>query len=191
MSFLSKWFHGDKQQEWPPTRPDVVFSKTAPPPGPRYAPGTRIAYDDGLITHLLDEHRKLLSLFTSISNAFVRGDFTHTVTFLRQFKSNLAAHLLTENVRLYVYLEHTFTDDEFSHILIHNMHQEMDAIGRNVLAFLSKYDALDRDPVLSQSFAAAANNIGQILSDRIKREEETLYPLYMPIAQTTLDDVVP
>jgi hypothetical protein len=154
---------------------------------PRYAPGTRIAYSNRLIADLETEHRKLLALFTDINSAYMAGDVVRTVANLRKFKGDIQAHLLTEQVRLYVYLQHALASDELSYTLMQGMHREMDVIGKSVLIFLDKYGAQNGKPELAAGFASDLGRLGVVLIERIKREETTLYPLYMPAIE--LDEV--
>ncbi|MDR2219843.1 MAG: hemerythrin domain-containing protein [Methylobacillus sp.] len=164
-----------------------TFSDKTPPPqpsaSPHYAPGTRIAYDDHLIERLLADHRKLLALFTATRNAFVAGDTAHTTENLDQFKKEIQAHLLTEEIRLYVYLENALANNDFNHTMMRNMHKEMASIGHDVLGFLDKYNALGKNHALSSSFIADLDQLGKVLIERIQQEESTLYPLYIAPAE--------
>lgn len=83
-------------------------------------------------------------------------------------------------VLLYVYLEHCFADDEANAELIHDFRHEMDRIGRVAMKFLKKYEAIGVDKDTAASFAGEFAQIGQVLGDRIKKEESVLYPLYLP-----------
>ncbi len=144
------------------------------------APGTRIAYSSDLVPQLKEDHRRLLETFGLINTAFSRNDLVSTAKYLEDFRGGVLAHLLTENIRFYIYLEHAFAQDLESFNLMHGFRQEMDTIGKAVLAFLTKYKDIDTQPNLAVSFGKDLENVGGILSERIKREEETLYPLYLP-----------
>lgn len=144
------------------------------------APGTNIGYSADLVSQLEAEHVKLAQIFTAIGQAFDAGDVVTTVAHLEKFRSAIQAHLLTENVRLYIYLEHALAQDAISHALIHDFRHEMDSIGKAVLSFLGKYRELDTQPNLTISFGSDLSAIGKVLVERIQREESTLYPLYLP-----------
>ena len=58
----------------------------------------------------------------------------------------------------------------------------MDGIGGVVVGFLGKYRQIGIHPELVTEFASDFAAIGEALSGRIRREEDTLYPLYAPIA---------
>lgn len=144
------------------------------------APGTHIGYNPDLVPHLHADHVMLGEIFIAIDNAFKAGDLATTVRHMNHFRVAIQAHLLTENVRLYIYLEHALAHDAASHALIHEFRHEMDGIGKAVLAFLSKYRELDTQPNLAVSFGSDLKAIGKVLVERIEREEATLYPLYLP-----------
>jgi len=150
-------------------------------PAPRHAPGTQISYSPDLIPQLKGEHQQLLELFGMVNNAFAKNDLALTAKFLENFRRGIQSHLLTENIRFYIYLEHSLGQDLESLSLMHDFRQEMDTIGKNVLSFLSKYKEIGSRPDFAIPFATDLETVGKILVDRIKREEETLYPLYFPI----------
>lgn len=151
-----------------------------PTPANREAPGTAIQYDPGLIERFKHDHRQLLALYNAIKQAFDRRDYAGVGAELDKFRSALNAHLLVENVRLYIYLEHMLAGDETSYQLVHGFRREMDGIGRAVVAFLTKYKTIGVDKDLAATFGRELEAIGKVLVDRITREEETLYALYLP-----------
>lgn len=144
------------------------------------APGTNIRFDPMLVGVLKHDHRKLLGTFKEIQDALAAGDFGRMKERLASFRTLLQGHLLTENVRLYVYLTHLLQDDDTNSQIIHDFRHEMDGIGRTVMAFLRKYsDALlapDEVPTLRREL----DEIGAALATRIQNEEQVLYPLYQP-----------
>lgn len=143
------------------------------------APGTTIQYNPDLIVQLTKEHKQLLTMFGEIRVAFERGDYKKTVQKLNEFRSAFQAHLLIENVRLYIFLERSFANDETSYELIRGLRREMDGIARTALAFLEKYETIGIDKDVETSFARDLDAIGTILIHRIDSEEQALYPLYL------------
>lgn len=142
------------------------------------APGTSIHFDPNLITGLKDDHQLLLEVFTATAGAAQIGDLAEVQKRLGYFRTLLTDHLLKENVRLYIYLEHLLQKDAISHQLVHEFRHEMDVIGRVVVSFLGKYKEIASQPELATAFATDLAAIGEALVARIKREEETLYPMY-------------
>lgn len=146
------------------------------------APGTTIHHDATLIASLKADHQRLLAVFQSIAAASLAGNLASVQAQLGQFQSLLMDHLLKENVRLYVYLEHLLHDDPVSREMMHGFRHEMDAIGRVVVGFLGRYKEIGSHPELATDFSVELKKIGEALVGRIKREEEVLYPMYAPPA---------
>lgn len=144
------------------------------------APGTEIHYSPELISSLHDDHKTLLNLYGDIESAFNEKRYTDVSSMLEEFKSGLSAHLLTENVRLYIYLDRCLAHDPTSSDLIRGFRKEMDDIAKVALGFLKKYETIGVDEDLANHFAADFATIGKVLVERIQKEEQTLYPLYMP-----------
>lgn len=157
--------------------PSEIPQKPAPQGA---APGTHIPYSPGLIEELKDDHQMLLKIFGDIRAAHAAGNFSGVAPLLEKFRSALAGHLLKENVRFYIYLEHALEKDESSHALVHQFRHEMDGIGKAVLAFLDRYRNIGSDAALAVSFGADLASVGKVLVARISNEESTLYPLYLP-----------
>lgn len=184
--FLLDWLFGKHQAK----AEAAPSSATVPAPEPAhsmedsesFAPGTTIRYSPELVERLVRDHRLMLERFGAIREAAHAGRFDEVVPLLERFRVDLHAHLLVENVRLYVYLEHTLADDPVSHALMHEFRHDMDEIGKKVIAFLARYVRLGEDPTLAASFAADLERVGAVLVDRIQREEDTLYPLYAPVS---------
>ena len=175
--FLDFLFGKKKSASVPTADEPAAPAKAAPG---AVAPGTHIAYHPQLVDELIQEHRKLLDCFKAIGQAFEGGDLAATCRELEHFRGGLLAHLLKENVRFYIYLEHALAGDEASHTLVHQFRHEMDGIGKAVLAFLGKYADLAKNPALAASFASELGSIGEVLVQRIRNEEDSLYPLYLP-----------
>lgn len=144
------------------------------------APGTQIHYVPDLIANLQDDHKELLTIFSHINNAFEAENYRFVTKELKRFKQKLTDHLLVENIRLYIYLGHEFSQDEVTADLVKSFRREMNQISKVVMAFLTKYETIGVDKGLADSFGKDLGDIGAALVERIKREENTLYPLYMP-----------
>lgn len=159
--------------------------KQEPPAGENIeypaAPGTEIRYSPDLVGELTGEHRQLVGLYGDIQSAFDQEDYDRVSELLETFRGILQGHLLTENIRLYIYLERNFSRDETNAELIREFRREMDGIGKTVMNFLRKYEAIGVDRDLSAAFGRDFAELGRVLTRRIEREETTLYPLYMPI----------
>ncbi|AYH43052.1 hemerythrin domain-containing protein [Azoarcus sp. DN11] len=162
--------------------PEASDHASAAPAPLGAAPGTQIRHDPALISTLKQDHAALLKIHSAIAAALDAGRFDAVRSRLDEFRSALMDHLLKENVRLYVYLEHFLRQDEVSHRLMREFRHEMDDIGRVVVDFLGKYKDLGHRPELARTFRQDFTAIGEALVNRIRREEEILYPMYLPAA---------
>lgn len=160
--------------------PAVPVQSAAVQPQYQTAPGTEIRFQPDLVPQLKADHQSLIGLYLEIKTAFESGNYEEVSKKLGHFRSGLQAHLLTENVRLYIYLSHSLANDEINSELIHEFRREMDGIARVAVNFLKKYDAIGVDKELANAFAKDFATIGQVLTERIEKEERVLYPLYLP-----------
>lgn len=64
-----------------------------------------ISYDPALVPKLKNDHQQLLALFGKIAKTADSGQFDKLPAQLKQFKFSLQTHLVTENVRFYVYVQ--------------------------------------------------------------------------------------
>ncbi|MGE0081204.1 MAG: hemerythrin domain-containing protein [Thiohalomonadaceae bacterium] len=142
------------------------------------APGTEIRYSPTLVDELKNEHQKLFASYVSIKTHFERNDFASVSQLLNDFRFDLHNHLINENVRLYIYLSRITSHDQETFAMVRKFRQEMEGIGKTALRLLKKYEALDIDQELSEAFAKDFAAIGAILTERVKNEEDVLYPLY-------------
>lgn len=154
-------------------------------PATAAAPNTQninhqIQFQPDLIDHLVADHRRLLEVYGEIKKAFDAADYKHVSQGLDELRRGLQGHLLTENVRMYIYLDRHLASNEFNSELIRGFRREMDAIGKVAMNFLKKYEAIGVDNELAGAFAKDFETIGAVLVKRIEKEERDLYPLYMP-----------
>lgn len=144
------------------------------------AGATRIPYQPGLIEEMKSDHVSLLDLYTDIKMASEMKSFKKVSTALKEFRGELEDHLIKENVSLYIYLRHLLKTDVRGSKLIADFKKEMDGIASIALKFLAKYESIGNEAALQNSFDDDFAIIGKVLGERIKREEATLYTLYVP-----------
>ena len=142
--------------------------------------GAESGHDPDQASHLNADHEKLAEIFTAICTAFYSGDMATTVGQMNNFRTEIQAHLESENARLQSFMADTLARDATSPPLIDEFLHELDSIGTAVLAFLGKYSDLDSQPNLTASFGSDLQAVGKVLIERIKREESTLYPPHLP-----------
>ncbi len=145
------------------------------------APGTHLHYDPNLVSHLLADHQMLLGIFGDIAAAMKRKDMGLVKEKLGKFGDELNGHLLKENIRFYIYLQHNLKNDPENAAIMLGFRKEMQQIGKSVVDFLQKYTAEgDWNEAMWQNFQQEVGGIGKVLTKRIQMEENTLYPLYLP-----------
>lgn len=139
----------------------------------------RAAYDARLIEHLKAEHDLLLGLLGEGRRQAAACDFSNLAATLGRLKRALQEHVLVENLRLYAYLDARACGDQ-GRRFARNMRMEMLDIGRRVNEFVTHFleAGVDHDNV--DDFEYRLMEIEALLAARIRREEETLYPLYVP-----------
>lgn len=159
--------------------------KAAAPQG--VAPGSQLHYDPNLVTGLIEDHHTLLGIFTQVIHAMDEKDMALVKEKLTELGDALRGHLLKENIRFYVYLQHSLEDDAENAAIMHEFRNEMQHIGKAVADFLLKYTAENDgwvwDEKMWQNFQEEIGGIGKVLTKRIQTEENILYPLYLPPAE--------
>ncbi len=144
------------------------------------APGTQIYYHPDLIDELTREHQVLVELASAIKQIYDKGVFDSIPDMLGRFGTLLRGHLLKENVKLYVYLQHVLARDEENTALMQGFRNEIKDIGRTVTTFLHKYSKNDWGIELRSSFGSEFDKVLTTLAKRIQTEESVLYKLYLP-----------
>lgn len=166
--FLKRWFQ--------PNQKDIETVADQPT---ATAPGTHIHYDAHLVAHLIEDHRRLETLFGGIVAASQARDVASLTRSLASFGSAIRDHLLTENVRFYVYLQHTGDTEQAA--IVHGFQHEMRGIGKVLTSFLFRHGEREAwDDTAWSDFSRELDEIAEVLTRRIATEENTLYPLYQP-----------
>lgn len=166
----------------PATQDDAGQPKQASASGGgAVASGTQLHYDPNLVPSLVADHRALAGIFGEVVAALEQKNMARAKEKLGEFGDALRGHLLKENVRFYVYLQHSLEGDNENAAIMHEFRREMQHIGKAVADFLHKYTAEGEwDEKMWQSFQQEAGGIGKVLTKRIETEENILYPLYLP-----------
>ncbi|MBL8297490.1 MAG: hemerythrin domain-containing protein [Rhodanobacteraceae bacterium] len=157
-----------------------LFGRQLPVPAPVLTSSSVQAprYDALLVPQLTHDHRELVRSYEQIGLLPERDRWDLLPEQLLAFKAQLEAHLLAENVRFYNYVEYSLRDDEENFKLIRDFRREMNAITRGVIEFVKKY----QQPLVRSNdrgaFIADYRQVGELLVQRIEREEGSLYPLY-------------
>ncbi|HET6588009.1 MAG TPA: hemerythrin domain-containing protein [Oleiagrimonas sp.] len=151
-------------------------STLEPPPATPH----RVGYDPKLLDALLSDHARLGAMFERIGKSSEAGDYNEVCKLLTHFKSSLQAHILTENVRFYTYVETMTASDRDSAKTMHDFRRDMNTIARQVVDFIKKYQACDfASRTEREQFAKDYATVGGLLEQRLDSEENDLYPLYV------------
>lgn len=165
----------------PPSPAETPKQAVAPNTQQGVAPGTQLHYDPNLVPSLIADHHVLVGIFGEIGNALKQKDSVLLKEKLSEFGGALRGHLLTENIKFYVYLQHSLEGDAENAAIMHDFRKEMQHIGKAVADFLHKYVATtDWNDAAWQSFETDVTQIGKVLVKRIQTEEQVLYSLYLP-----------
>ncbi|HEX7348686.1 MAG TPA: hemerythrin domain-containing protein [Rhodanobacteraceae bacterium] len=162
--------------------PAAAAAPVAAPVAPSGAPAAHrsVNYDAKLIESLLRDHAELGRLFGNIGDAEKTGNFSDVRAQLVQFKTRLEAHILTENVRFYTYLDQSLGGDPNNASVMHDFRREMNGIARGVVDFVRKYQACEFSAAERLQFTTDYAAVGKLLEQRLDSEENSLYPLYQP-----------
>ena len=172
LDFLRKWLgggQGPRSQALPQGVPPVEQRRT----------GFGIAYDADLVPALKRDHVDLVKLYGAIGDDAKQGNFQQIPQMLMAFKVHFEGHLIAENVRFYNYVENAMQGDSDSSTLVRSFRREMNAIARGVVDFVKKYQLSNFDQNMRAEFLADYQAVGGLLTQRIEREEASLYPLYL------------
>lgn len=158
----------------------TTLPETAPRPRPASRPGA-IGYDAGLINALHGEHARLGATYEQIGKRAEAWEYDAVQEMLGQFRSMFQAHILTENVHLYAYLERAAGTNLDGVRRIHAYRRTMNDIAHQIVAFINTWRGNDfATPTARESFAADYRKVGPLLRQRIHSEEESLFPQYLP-----------
>lgn len=170
LSFIGNYF---KQKEKKAKQPAVVVNH---PKNTKFT----INYDPHLIHELEHDHSQLVDLYGRIwQEGFEKNDYAKTAVLISQFKSDFQAHLLTENVKFYVYLEQTLAKDKHNLDIVREFRTDMNEIANAVVKFCKKYQG-NFNIALIQQFKQDYASVGEVLTRRVSLEEKSLYVLYQP-----------
>lgn len=135
-------------------------------------------YDPSLIPSLEHQHDELLEHYSNILQFAKKGKTAAAKYHLGKMRLDLSTHLLTENHLLYSYMSKNLKDP-VSRSMAHSFKEEMDGIGKDVMAFLTAYTR--DEAVIDDSFIRQLEKIGAALAARIEQEQSKLYKLYKPV----------
>ena len=137
-----------------------------------------IPYYPKLVDHLEMDHQQLVSLYTNVGTTLDSSEYQLIPGQLAKFKEDFKAHLETENIRFYGYLEQSLKENNAEFQSLRRFRKEMRTIERTVIKFLEKWIDNGIDKESHTEFYNEYSAIGSALVKRIESEEKELYILY-------------
>jgi len=148
--------------------------------GNQYAPGTQLPYDPALISRFEGHHQALFKLVDAIEKSAENQSYNQLKKQLVTFRGALQEHLLEENLKLYVYLTRCLNHDPVNVQLVDGMKVEMNQIASKVIDFLNQFIEGHIGEDNLATFNEGFSKMKAVLAERVQREENTLYTLYLP-----------
>lgn len=140
-----------------------------------------IGYVPELMESLLNDHRQLTASYARVGKLLQEDRFDDARDELINFKTRLHAHILSENVRFYTYLEQSLQGDKNNLDTLHDFRREMNIIARDIMGFVRRYQSSEALSSKARfDFANDYDAAGKLLAYRLQQEESKLYPLYQP-----------
>ncbi|GAC1379093.1 MAG: hypothetical protein NVSMB40_19130 [Aquirhabdus sp.] len=138
-----------------------------------------MSYSPTLIDVLMSDHGELLILFGNIEELLIAQRYDEIPVAMGEFKTKLDVHLLTENVQFYGYLEQTLVECPENLEIMKGFRREMSEIARTVIDFIRKWQTANISDDTCSDFLKEYRQVRAALTQRIDREENGLYTLYM------------
>ncbi len=140
-------------------------------------------YNSKLINGLEKDHQVLLSLHAYIMKSATNKEYNSLSKAMVDFSEILTTHLRKESIDLYMYLEFVVikTDETDTRETFRAFRLEMKKISITVSSILHHYENTPVTDQTVEKFLIDFKELGNILVDRIQREEKILYPIYVSL----------
>ena len=134
---------------------------------------------DNIISVLTAEHRVMLGLYHDIRDAVAARKYGAVPKLATQLHDRLDNHLSVEHLKLYTELRRRLENrDDEKLRMIHDLQREMYSIGRGAVDFIRQAHSVELTEASAGKFRTDLEGVGTVLVQRIRKEEEELYPLY-------------
>jgi Hemerythrin HHE cation binding domain len=136
-----------------------------------------IAFDPNLIAKLNDDHSALIAIFARLqgTNTSELGEMVEALTLLRK---TFQAHILTEKVYFYAYLDRLLVNHASVREEAHAVWRDMNEIATLVTHFIHKWISNPPTDKTLPEFLEQLHSTMRVLMARIELESQTLYTLY-------------
>jgi len=153
---------------------DIIMKKN----NNQNALGKKIYFERDLIKKLTKDHVMALKALQKVIVAYELKKPKKTKKKLKKFKSIFTDHLVLENLKLYLYLKHSFKKGSLKYIQVTEFRKEMKKISKYVITFVDKYKTKIKAQKNTYKFRKEFLGVYLTLKKRFKREEKELFPLY-------------
>ena len=136
------------------------------------------SHDMALVKALKSDHRKILTLHACIGRLAAERRYLEIPAQLVALRTHLETHILTENVRLYAFLEHLYQGDAGRLDELAKYRTDTNAVLLVVLKFTKHHRRTTFDESRWLAFADEHRRVGAMLARLVTREENGLYQLY-------------
>lgn len=132
-----------------------------------------------LVKELEGDHSLLLSNYDKLMECAKEGNFLLLSRLLEDFTVVIINHLNKEDNELYGYLEEIIKEKNKTEIKVfRKFRSEMKNISVTIFSTINQNPNIPVTSDTVDGFIADFAQMGEILIDRIKREEDVLYPMY-------------
>jgi len=141
--------------------------------------GNVIEFDSGLIHHLENDHKELLDLYNQVLGSAKNNEFNILQLSLVEFATSFTTHIEIEDEQLYGYLiDLASGKSALEQKVVSDFADEMKKISVSIFEMLSQSPYIPVTKYTVSKFITEFEKIGEMLTDRIEREEKVLYPIY-------------
>ncbi len=130
---------------------------------------SNIQYTSDLIDGFEQDHRALLNSYGRLNQTANRTSFAAFPAEMADFKSMLGSHLLTEAVKLDIYLRQDFKEEPAKYCVVTGYKTEMDGIGRVAMGLIESCGTAPADSVDFAMLSTQPGDIGKAFGDRTRR----------------------
>lgn len=172
---IAGWFSSDKSNK------EIQEEKNTPDVEVKAESETNskhIAFHDKLVSNLKLDHQNLLALYTGVLSDAKEGRYSIIPEKLAKFKAEFGAHITTENIKFYGYLEQNLKQSSPEFSAMRKFRRNMNNIERAVNKYLDSWIETGVTHLTVNDFLNESDGIANALIERIKSEEEKLYKIY-------------
>jgi hypothetical protein len=141
-------------------------------------PGTQIRFDPQLVETLIAEHHELLAACERLEIACNKERVAQIADQLQAIEDHLRQHRIQEDVKLMIFVEKRYSDNDEMAALLSMFRKERDSMKRQLSEFFAKYALLRECPSLVADLREDVGKAIKLIVGMIEAEEQNFFPLY-------------